>query len=195
MKKITIIGAPGTGKSTLARTLHRITQIPVIHLDVFFWRPGWQETPKEAWIALQQEMIQGEAWIIDGTYQSTIDIRLRAADVIIFLDIPRFLYLWRVIKRHILYQRRSRLDLAKGCSEKITWSYLQDIWHFPLKERNILLEKLSALGNEKQIVWLTSTQEVSNFEKILQMTPNIKNDDVLDHYLSIDFSAKKGNIA
>jgi adenylate kinase family enzyme len=170
MKKVMIIGAPGAGKSTLARTLHTITKLPVIHLDLLFWKPGWRETPKAAWIALQQEIIQGEEWIIDGTYQSTVDVRLGAADVVIFLDMPRFLYLWRVIKRHILYWGRSRPDLAKGCPEKITWSYLQEVWNFPVNEREILIEKLSDLSGQKQIIWLTSARRVSAFVKELRAT-------------------------
>lgn len=168
MKKIMIIGAPGAGKSTLARMLQKITKFPLIHLDLLFWKPGWRETSKATWIALQLEIIQGEEWIIDGTYQSTIDIRLHAADIVIFLDLPRFLYLRRVIKRHILYWRRSRPDLAKGCSEKITWNYLKDIWHFPSGEREILIKKLSGLKGQKQVVWLTSPQEVSDYTEKLR---------------------------
>jgi|SRR6266700_1953020 adenylate kinase family enzyme len=172
MKRIMIIGAPGAGKSTLARTLHTITKLSVIHLDSLFWKPGWRKTPKAAWIALQQEIVQGEEWIIDGTYQSTMDIRLEAADTIIFLDIPRPLYFWRVIKRHILYRRKPRPDLAKGCPEKITWRYLGEVWNFPTNERGTLIEKFSNLKRQeqKQIIWLTSVHTVSTFVKELRAT-------------------------
>ena len=170
MKKIIIIGAPGTGKSTLARVLHNITKLPAIHLDLLFWKPGWIETPKAAWIALQQEIIQGEEWIIDGTYQSTVDVRLEAANIVIFLDMARVLCLWRVIKRHLLYWGRSRPDLAKGCPEKITWSYLNKVWNFPVSDREILIKKLYNISDEKQIIWLTSSGEVSAFLKELRTT-------------------------
>lgn len=168
MKKIIIIGAPGTGKSTLARLMHDITTLPVVHLDALFWKPGWIKTPKIARIALQQEIIQGEEWIIDGTYQSIVDMRLRAADAIIFLDMSRILCLWRVIKRHILYWRRSRPDLAKGCRERISWSYLNEVWNFSANDRKILIKKIYSLPNEKQIIRLTSSSEVSAFIKELR---------------------------
>lgn len=170
MKRIMVIGSPGAGKSTLARTLHQVTRLPIVHLDSLFWKPGWRETPKDAWIALQQDIVQGDEWIIDGTYQSTIDIRLEAADTIIFLDISYLLCLWRVIKRHILYWRKPRTDLAKGCPEKITWSYLEEVRNFPANEREILIEKLSRLKSQekKQIIWLTSVNAASAFIKELR---------------------------
>jgi adenylate kinase family enzyme len=170
MKRIMIIGSAGAGKSTLARTLHTITKLPVIHLDSLFWKPEWRETPKATWIALQQDIVQGEEWIIDGTYQSTIDIRLEAADAVIFLDMPSLLCLWRVIKRHILYWRRLRPDLAKGCPEKITWGYLDEVRNFPNNERGTLIEKLFDLKNQeqKQVIWLTSVHAVSAFVKELR---------------------------
>lgn len=170
MKKVIIIGAPGAGKSTLARVLQNTTKLPLIHLDLLFWKPGWVETPKVAWVALQQEIVQGEEWIIDGTYLSTVDIRLGAANVVIFLDMARTLCIWRVIKRHILYWRRSRPDLAKGCPEKITWNYLNKVWNFSVNDREILIKKLYNLSDEKQIIWLTSSSEVSALIKELRAT-------------------------
>lgn len=170
MKKVVIIGAPGSGKSTLARILHDITNLPLIHLDLLFWKPGWVETPKAAWIAMQKELVQTEEWIIDGHYQSTIDIRLDATDVIIFLDMPRRLYMWGVIKRHFLYWGKPRPDLAKGCAEKITWHYLSEVWHFPDADRKIIVEKLLNLIDKKQIIWLTSREETTKFIENLRTT-------------------------
>ncbi len=168
MKKVIIIGAPGTGKSTLAGILHDITKLPVIYLDLLYWKPVWRRISKAAWIALQQELVQGEEWIIDGSYQSTVDIRLQAADTIIFLDMPRYLYIWRVIKRQFLSWRKPRPDIAKGCVQKITWKYLYELWNFPTKDRKLLLEKLLMVSDKKQVIQLTSRKEVSHFIKEIQ---------------------------
>jgi adenylate kinase family enzyme len=170
MKKIAIIGPAGAGKSTLAREIGDITQIEVVHLDMLFWKPGWVEMSREAWISTQQELVQGKEWIIDGHFQSTIDIRLNAAGCVIFLDMSRLLCLWRVIKRHVMYFKRSRPDLPKECPEKITWQYLVKIWNFPKKERAILIEKLRRISDEKQIIWLTSPRDVYRFLNVLKAT-------------------------
>lgn len=84
MKKIAIIGSGGSGKSTLARDLGEILYIEVLHLDSLFWKPNWVGVPKVEQKKVQHELIKREEWIIDGNYGGTIDIRLNAADTIIF---------------------------------------------------------------------------------------------------------------
>ena len=163
MKKIAVVGSPGSGKSTFARALHDITHIELIHLDVLFWKPGWVETPRNVWIKTQEELIKIEEWIIDGNYQSTIDIRLNAADTIIFLDMPRFLCIWRVIKRHFMYLGKSRTDMAKDCPEKMSAEYIWEVWNFPNNKRKKLIQKLSPLSKDKQLIWLSSSQQIATF--------------------------------
>jgi len=169
MKKIIIIGAPGVGKSTLAGILHDIARLPVIYLDALYWKPVWRGISKAAWVTLQQELVQGEEWIIDGNYQSTVDIRLQAADTIIFLDMPRYLYVWRVIKRQFFSWRKYRPDIGEGCVQKITWRYLYELWNFPTESRKLLLEKLLMVSNKKHVIQLTSRDEVSHFVRNMRI--------------------------
>ena len=88
MDKIVIIGSSGSGKSTLAARLGPILNLPVYHLDRLFWRPGWQETPRDEWRMLQQKLCAEPQWIIDGNYSGTLDVRLAACDTVIWLDLP-----------------------------------------------------------------------------------------------------------
>lgn len=89
MKKIMLIGSGVSGKSTLARQLGNILNIQVYHLDAIFWKPNWEGVSKEEQISIQTDLVKKDEWLIDGNYGGTLDIRMDAADTIIFLDINR----------------------------------------------------------------------------------------------------------
>ena len=59
-KRIAIVGSGGSGKSTLSRQLAAITNLPLIHLDMEFWRPNWEQTPRDEWIEKQTQLIKQE---------------------------------------------------------------------------------------------------------------------------------------
>lgn len=143
MKRILILGCSGAGKSTLARQLGYLTQLPVIHIDVVVWKPGWVMMDRAEEVVRLQKLIEQPEWIIDGNYLSTSDPRLTAADTIIFLDFPRWLCLWRVIKRVIRYYGRVRPDMGEGCPERWDWDFLDWIWTFRQQQRPKILEKIN----------------------------------------------------
>src|SRR5215831_14521617 len=95
MQRVAILGPGGAGKSTFADELGARTGLPVVHLDRYFWHPGWIETPREAWRARQEELFAGDEWIGDGNYSATAEVRLRRADTVVLLDFP----IWRTIPR------------------------------------------------------------------------------------------------
>lgn len=86
--KIIVIGCPGSGKSTFSRTLGEITGLPVVHLDMLNWNADKTTVPKEVFRRRLEEVLQKDAWIIDGNYGSTIELRLRHCDTVFFLDLP-----------------------------------------------------------------------------------------------------------
>ncbi len=142
MSKIAIIGSGGSGKSTLARRLGALLGIPVIHLDSLFWKPGWVETETGEWRSIQEDLVKGDCWIIDGNYSDTMDVRFEAADTLVFLDFPRSLCLWRAVRRRFQYAGRSRPDVGPGCPEKIDWDFVRWIWTFPAAQRPVLLAEV-----------------------------------------------------
>ena len=162
MEKIVVIGSAGAGKSTFAQKLGSILKINVIHLDRYFWQPQWKEKPRDTRIEIQQHLVQNERWIIEGTYLSSSDSRLNAADTIIFLDMPRLLCLWRVFRRRFEYARKARPDLAEGSPEQLSIPYILKVLVFPYRGRKTLLQKFRYFAPEK-IVWLHSEKEVSDF--------------------------------
>ena len=88
MKKIMVIGCPGSGKSTFSRTLHKLTDIPLFHLDMMNWNSDRTTVDKTVFRERLSNTIQMDEWIIDGNYGSTIELRLQACDTVIFLDYP-----------------------------------------------------------------------------------------------------------
>ncbi|MGL5805452.1 MAG: DNA topology modulation protein [Xenococcaceae cyanobacterium] len=165
MQRITIIGSSGSGKSTLAKKLEQKLDIPVIHLDRFYWQPGWIPRLEADWIDLQCKLLQGDRWIVDGNYLSTMDLRLEAADTIIFLDFKRSLCLWRVTKRYLKYRGRTRSDMASDCPERLTLDFLQWVWNFQGRSRPKIQSKLEAhqKSKAKEVFILQNPKQVSDF--------------------------------
>lgn len=87
-RRVAVIGCPGGGKSTFSRALRDATGLPLYHLDALYWRPDRTTLPREEFYPLMQEIIARDEWIIDGNYQSTLEWRVAACDLLVFLDFP-----------------------------------------------------------------------------------------------------------
>lgn len=158
-----MIGPGGAGKSTLASQLGELLNIEVLHLDKLYWHPGWIETPKDEWLVTVEELVRRDSWVMDGNYSGTLDVRYKACDTIIFLDISRTICLWRVLKRAIMYRRNSRPDMADGCPERLTLEFILWIWNYPRRTRPKIVRMLESHPAEKKIVWLRSQSDVETF--------------------------------
>lgn len=119
MRKVLLVGPGGAGKSTLARRLSACTGLPCIHLDAMYWKPGWQATPNDEWTRAVAGLLEREAWIIDGNFGGTLDLRLEACDTVVYLDRPPLLCLWRVLLRRLRFHGRHRPDMTPGCNERL----------------------------------------------------------------------------
>ncbi|MHC4342677.1 MAG: DNA topology modulation protein [Planctomycetota bacterium] len=168
MRRIAILGCAGAGKSTLALQIGESLGIEVIHLDRHFWKPGWVETPREEWAELQTELLAGESWVADGNYGATLEIRLARADTILFMDMPRRLCLWRILKRRIRYRGRARPDVAPGCPENVDWEFFRWIWNFPKQSRPLTLAKIAQAEPGTRVEILKSGGDVRRFLSTLQ---------------------------
>jgi adenylate kinase family enzyme len=163
MKKVLVIGSGGAGKSTFARHLGKLLNIEVIHLDALYWNPGWIETPRAEWRKVLEELLRRDAWIIDGNYSNTLDLRLEKCDTVIFLDIARPICLWRVLKRAILYRGRARPDMAEGCQERLDLGFIRWVWSYKSRARPQVIEMLRQNSQSKQVIWLRPQAEVKRF--------------------------------
>lgn len=163
MRRVLVIGSGGAGKSTFAKRLGERLGIDVKHLDKFYWRPEWKEPSKEEWLQIVTELSSGDSWIMDGNYGGTLEFRLQHCDTIVFLDMPRLLCLWRIVKRRLLYRNGSRPDMAEGCNEKLSWEFIQWIWNYSQRSRPKIVRLLEEHSQSKQVVWLRSNAEVQRF--------------------------------
>jgi adenylate kinase family enzyme len=163
MRKVLIIGSGGAGKSTLANRLGALLKLEVLHLDRLYWRAGWVEPPKAEWLKTVEELIKRDEWIMDGNYSGTLDVRLRACDTVIFLDLSRTVCLWRVLKRALMYRNKVRPDMAEGCHERLTLEFVMWIWGYPKRSRLKIVRMLESNAGVKRVVWLRSQAEVEKF--------------------------------
>lgn len=101
MRKVAVIAsASGNGKTTLGRELARRLDVPFVELDSLVHGPGWVETPDDELRAQVEPIVASAGWVIDGTYQRKLgDLVIRAADVVVWLDLPIRLWLPRLIRR------------------------------------------------------------------------------------------------
>ncbi|HVG30603.1 MAG TPA: DNA topology modulation protein [Pyrinomonadaceae bacterium] len=163
MKKILVIGSGGAGKSTFSKRLGDALGLEVIHLDRLYWKPGWVEPPKPEWRARVEELLRGDSWIMDGNYSGTLDIRLGACDTVIFLDVPRAVCLWRVLKRAAVYRSGGRADMAEGCDEHFNPEFMRWIWNYPKRSRAKIFRLLGAGARDKTVVLLRTRAEIESF--------------------------------
>jgi adenylate kinase family enzyme len=154
VQRIAIIGPGGSGKSRLARELGERLDLPVVDLDDLFWQPGWVEPDRDEWEALNRELVQGERWILDGNYGGTMEIRLAAADTIVFLDPPPLLCIWRVL-------RRRGPDEPAGLRRWL--GFLAYIWRYRRTRRPGVEARIARHAAGKQVHVLRSRRDVREF--------------------------------
>lgn len=165
MKKIVLIGSGGSGKSTLAKQLGKKLKINVYHLDALFWKPNWVGVPKDEQRMIQKDLVKRQEWIIDGNYGGTMEIRLNAADTIIFLDISRTICVYRAFKRILKYRNKTRPDMGEDCEERFDLDFFRWIWNYPKTKKPGILKSLEQLSKDKykQVIVLKSPAEVKKF--------------------------------
>lgn len=152
------MGPGASGKSALAACLGQVTGLPVIELDKLFWRPGLVATPRDEWVAIQRELAAQESWIMDGDLgpYDVIDVRLQAADTVVFLDFSPLRCAWRAIRRS-----RERADF---------WRWLLT---YRRRSRPLLRQAIAAHASDAGIHVLPTPRAVRRFvAKIASDVPN-----------------------
>lgn len=129
--RVLVIGMAGSGKSTFSRALSARTGLPVIHLDVHYWKPGWVEPSDEEWREKQRGLLAGDAWVADGNYYETLDLQLERATTVVLLDTPWWTCAARAFARGL---RRPVGEMPEGCDDSVRrrlgdeWRLVGVIW-------------------------------------------------------------------
>ncbi len=161
LRRILVIGCSGAGKSTLARAIANRFGLPLINLDRHYWRPGWVAPGDAEWQDEVERLIAEPTWVMDGNYSSTMRRRAQVADAIVFLDLPRWLCLQRVLRRAAIGYGRERPDVAPGCPERFDWGFLKWVWNYPKRSRPKTLALLSTYPGP--VVALHSRAEIDRW--------------------------------
>lgn len=131
LRRVMVIGQPGSGKSTFARMLGGATGLPVVHIDRIHWVDGW--IPREA--AEKDRLCRAvharELWIFEGGHSRTWPERLARADTLVWIDVALPLRVWRILRRVVVGYGRARPDMPEGCPERIDggfFAFLAYVW-------------------------------------------------------------------
>lgn len=181
VKRILILGSGGSGKTSLSRKLAAKTQIPLIHLDALYWKPGWKEPDKTEWQNRVMDLVAQDSWVIEGNYSGTLNLRLPPAEWIILLDIPNWRCIWNIFKRRIKYAQsgsKARPEMPPWCPETISLSFLIWVWLFPRHSKPKVLKAIEQWKNPGARVFIFRNYEA--MDRFLIDIPELENVENLD---------------
>ena len=157
MKKVIVIGCPGSGKSTVSRALHNKTGIPLYHLDMMYWNADKTTVEKSVFLERLSAVLEKDAWIIDGNYGSTMELRMAACDTVIFLDYPLEVCLDGIKER----RGKPRSDMPWVETEEDA-EFVEFIKNYNEQQKPKVLELLKKYG-DKNIIILKSREQMDAF--------------------------------
>ena len=157
MKKIIVIGCPGSGKSTVSRALHNKTGIPLYHLDLMYWNADKTTVEKSVFLERLSVVLEKDEWIIDGNYSSTMELRMAACDTVIFLDYPLDVCLDGIRER----RGKPRSDMPWIETEEDS-EFIEFIKNYNEQQKPKVLELLEKYS-DKNIIIFKSREEADAF--------------------------------
>ena len=176
MNKIIVIGTTGSGKSTVAKKLSEILNVPHIQLDFLFWKPNWEQSTDEEFFSKIEKAIDKPRWVVDGNYNRTNHLTWKEADTVIWIDLPFWLTFYQIFKRSLI-RAMTREELWEGTGNKESFlrMFSKDsilIWLFKTYSSNVSrYEERMIDPAYKHINFhrLRSKKEVTTFLKKLSM--------------------------
>ena len=153
MKKVIVIGCPGSGKSTVSRALHNKTGIPLYHLDMMYWNADKTTVEKSVFLERLFAVLEKDEWIIDGNYGSTMELRMAVCDTVIFLDYPLDVCLGGIKER----RGKPRSDMPWIETEEDA-EFIEFIKSYNEQQKPKVLELLEKYSDKNVIVFKSREQ-------------------------------------
>ncbi|MFE7506091.1 hypothetical protein [Promicromonospora sp. NPDC057488] len=127
MRRVSVVGASGSGKSTFARRLAAHLGVGHVELDALYWGPGWTPRPQEDFVGDAEAAVAGDAWVVDGNYSALQPTIWARADTVVWIDPPTPLVLTRVYRR-TLRTAIEQNELWPGTGLRQPWTDVLAPW-------------------------------------------------------------------
>ena len=158
MQRVSVVGVPGSGKSTTGRMLASVLDAPFTELDALFHQPGWTPLPPEQFRAAVAEVVAGDTWVVDGNYGSVRHVLWPLANTVVWLDYGLAVTLWRGLRRTIARSVTGE-ELWQGNRESFRKAFLSRhsilLWILTThRRRRRELERLRVTGRYPHLTWI-----------------------------------------
>ena len=160
MKKIIVIGCPGSGKTTFAEKLRDKIKLPLFYLDAIWHKPDRTHISRNEFDMRLSEILELDSWIIDGNYSRTIETRILACDTVFLFDLPTEVCLEGVISR----LGKKRYDMP-WIDTALDANFKREIEEFSNKNLPVIYELINQYQEGRTIVVFKSREEANNFIK------------------------------
>ncbi len=168
MKKIIVIGCPGSGKTTFSVKLNKLLGLPLYHLDAIWHKPDQTHIPREQFDERIKEIFATDEWIIDGNYSRTIKMRIEQCDTVFLFDLPTEACVQGVKDR----VGKSHYDLP-WLETEVDPDFIKSIEEFPLTSLPRIYDLIEKYKLDKQIIIFKSRAEADEYLRKLAL-PNRK---------------------
>jgi adenylate kinase family enzyme len=166
LNRIAIIGAPGSGKTTLSQRLEKVYNLPLFNIDTIYQLPNWvMRDPKER-DAMILEEADKDQWIIDGTFIDTLEYRVNRADKVIFLDYSTWTFLRGIFDRLIHNYGKEKPDMP-GCKERFDLDFIFYVATYNIRRRKYVLEVLDKF-KDKDIMIFRKQKDLNKWVEELE---------------------------
>lgn len=140
IKRVMVFGVPASGKSTFSMRISELLNLPLYHIDRYFFVENWRLRDAKEFLDIQEKLVEQEKWVIDGNAITSLEVRYAKADLVVYFHFSHWVCLWRAVKR--VFHRDPRIDdRPAGCPNTLSWRFLYVLWVFDrlVKDKIILL--------------------------------------------------------